>query len=300
VNWASMAVLSAAIMGMVSVLDSHLLSRRMPSLRALLLPAGVLHLCYGLVTLAIFPLPAGVGIWPVLAAAASGILRTIAVILMFNILTREEVSRVVPVVYTYPVLVAIMAVPLLGETLGYLQWLAILVVVAGAVIISAEKRPPRVTGSVGRPFLLLFVSSLCIALGDVASKYALNTISFWNGFSLAAICMSVIFLLFSLRPEVLRSLRDMPRRNSSLGLLLFNESIAPVGIVCVFWAIKQGPVSLVSTIVGSRPIFVAVYSLILGRFLPDFLIKSTGKGVLIVRLVATAMIVSGIAIIYLV
>jgi len=298
-NWASIAVLSAAIMGIVSIIDGHLLSRRVPGLRVFILVVGIIHLVYGLIVLYILPLPAGVSVWPVLAAAASGMIRSAGIMIMLYNLKVEEVSRVIPIVNTSPVFVALLAVPLLGETLGYLQWLAIIIVVAGAVIISAERSPAGVSGFLGKPFLLLFVSSLLIALADVASKYSLSFISFWNLFAVSTVCMSSVFLLFSLRPQVLNELWNMERRSSSLALLFFNEMLAPIGILCGYWAMKSGPVSLVATIRGSRPVFVAIYSLILGLFLPDFLIRLASRKVLTVRLVATLMIFGGISIIYL-
>ena len=91
----------------------------------------------------------------------------------------------------------------------------------------------------------------------------------------------------------------MKQRNSAIALLVLNETLAPIGIVLSFWALERGPVSLVSTIVSSRPIFVVMYALILSRISPMFLERQPGKGMLALRLVATAMIVSGIAIIYL-
>ena len=298
-NWTSTAILSAAILGIVNIIDSHLISRRMPGFRAYLLPIGIIHLIYGLILLYFFPLPEGVSIKVLLIAVASGILRTAAVSIMLYTFKREEVSRVVPVVYTSPIFVAIMAVPLLGETIYSLEWLAIITVVAGAVIVSAEKSPSGSTILISKPFLLLFVSSLLFAAADITSKYVLAYLSFWNVFYLTAFCMSGIFLLFSLRPHILRQLRDMKQRNSAIALLTFNETLTPVGITLSLWAMQRGPVSLVSTVIGSRPVFVALYSLILGRIMPSFLIKSTGKGLLTLRLLATAMIVGGIGIIYL-
>ncbi|MFC1932295.1 EamA family transporter [Chloroflexota bacterium] len=298
-NWTSTAILSAAILGVVNIIDSHLLSRRLPSLRAFLLPVSSIHLVYGLLLFYLFPLPEGTSLWTVLVAIGAGICRTVAAIIMLYNLKKEDVSRVIPVVYTYPIFVAIMAVPLLGESLYYLEWLAIVIVVAGAVIISAEKSPSGATSRLGRPFLLLFVSSLLCAVADIANKYALAYISFWNAYSITMLCLSSIFLLASLRPHIIRQLRDMKQRNSSITLLAFNETLALVGIVLSFWAMERGPVSLVSTIIGSRPVFVAIYSLVLGLVLPQFLIRSTGKGMLVLRLVAIFMIVGGIAMIYL-
>jgi len=85
-----------------------------------------------------------------------------------------------------------------------------------------------------------------------------------------------------------------------MGLLVFNETLAPIGIVLSFWALERGPVSLVSTIISSRPMFVLMAALILSRLSPMFLKWRYGKWILAMRLIATAMIVSGIAIIHLV
>jgi drug/metabolite transporter (DMT)-like permease len=271
----------------------------MPGLRAFLLPVSIFHLFYGLLLFYLVPLPEGIGILPVLVAVVSGIFRTIAVTIILYNLQKEEVSRVIPVVYTYPIFVAIMAVLFMGETLGYLQWLAIIIVVAGAVMVSVRQSPSGSTIWLGKPLLLLFGSSLLLAMADVTSKYALAYISFWNMFSLTAFCISGIFLLVSMRPRILSQLSSMERRNSAIALLAFNEILAPVGIVLLFWALERGPVSLVSTISSSRPVFVVIFALILSRILPGFMEWQPGKGILALRLVAIAMIFGGITIIYL-
>ena len=239
-NWTSTAILSAATHGAVNVIDSHLLSKRMPSLRVFLLPMSILHLIYALLLFYLFPLPEGIGIWPVLVALASGIFRTVGILIMLYSLKREEVSRVIPVAYTYPIFVAIMAVPLLGETLYYLQWLAIIIVVAGAVMISVRQSPSSSITWLDKPFLLLFVASLFFAVADIGSKYVLSYISFLNLFWFILFCLTGVCLLISIRPHVLRQLRDMKQRNSAIALLAFNETLAPIGIVLSFWAMERG------------------------------------------------------------
>jgi len=298
-NWASIALLSAATYAVVNIIDSHLLSRRMPGLRALLLPIGCFHLVYGLLIFWIFPLPTGIGVWPILVAVASGLFRTTAAIVLLYNLKREEVSRVIPIVYTYPIFVAIIAVLFLGETLAYLQWLAIIIVVAGAVMVSIQQSPSGTTIWLNKSFLLLFGSSLCFALADITSKYALSYISPWNMFSITSFCLSGVFWLISVRPSAINQLANMKGRNSALALLTFNEILVPIASLLLFLALESGPVSLVSTIIGSRPIFVVLAALILSRVLPGFLKWQSDGGMLILRLVAIAMIFGGIAIIYL-
>jgi len=164
-SWVNIALLSTAVFGAVNILDSHLLSKRMPSLRAFILPVGIFHLVYSLVLFCLFPLPQDISTRILAVAVASGILRTASVTIMLYTLKREEVSRVIPIVYTYPIFVAIMAVPLLGESLHYLEWLAIIIVVAGAVILSSRQNQSGSTNQLSKSFFLLFGSSLFLARG---------------------------------------------------------------------------------------------------------------------------------------
>ena len=300
IDWVSIAVLSTVILGLVSILDSHLISKRLPSLSAFLLPVALMTLVYGIVFSFLFPLPEDLGSWPLTIAVASAILRISSIIILLYTLKREEVSRVIPVVSTYPIFVAIMAIPLLAETLGYLQWTAIIIVVAGAVMVSVKRSPGGSTSWMGATFLLLSGSSLLMAVADVTSKYALGYISSWNIYWISILTTSIIFLLISLRPRVIRELTNIKQPASTLTLLVFNEVLAMTGIAMMFWAMKLGPVSLVSAITSSRPIFVIIYALILSRIRPMFLLEGkSGRGVLAVRFIATAMIAGGIAIIYL-
>ena len=84
-----------------------------------------------------------------------------------------------------------------------------------------------------------------------------------------------------------------------MGLLVFNETLAFAGIVLSLFAIASGPVSLVSTIIGSRPVFVLIFAIILSRVSPMFLLWHPGRRMLAFRVIATAMTVGGIALIHL-
>jgi len=300
VSWINAAILSAAVMGLVNVIDSHLLSRRLPSLGSYLLPVGIFQLIYGLILLVIFPLPGGLEVLPLVAAISASILRAVAITIMLYTLTREDVSRVIPVVHIYPIFVAITAVVLLDESLVYLQWLAIFIVVAGAVMVSLKQSPSGNNIRVGKPFILLFASSLLVAGADVTSKYALQYISFLNLYGVGSLCMAFFFLSVSVRSSVFQELRTIKQRGSAIALFILNQLLAPVGIALSFWAIGMGPVSLVSTILSSRPIFVFIYALVLGRFFPVFLEWHPTRTTLVIRVIATAMIFGGIAIIQLI
>ena len=299
-DWVNLAILSTIPLAITNIIDSHLLlSRRMPSLQVYLLPTGIAYLILGWILFTLFPLPEGITSWPMLVAVISCILRAAALTIMLYTMRSEEVARVIPVTNTHPIFVAIMAVPLLVESLSYLKWLAIIIVVAGAVMISVKKSPSGATTWLSKSFLLLFGVSLLIAAANVASKYALAYVSFWNMSWLFGLCSAGVLLLISLRPHIIRQLTNLEKRDSTIGLITTGRVLVMVSVILAYLAMDMGPISLVSAVIGTRPIVVVIFALILSRISPTSLEWQPGKGMLALRLIATAMIVGGITIIYL-
>jgi len=266
----------------------------MPSFLAFLAPIGVLHLVFGMTTMAVQPLPAGVDVTTVLAAFGSSVIRVAGALLMLNTMRSEEVSRIMPVTNTFPIFVAILAVPILGETLGWMDWLAIFIIVSGAVLISAHWDTEGQGVRLRKSFLTLIVSSIFFGVANIGSKYAMEQISFWSMYGINAFCLGGISLLVSVRPATLRAIRDMAGRNRVLGLILFNEGLAVVGIGLSFWAIAQGPVSLVSTVLSTRPAFVFVYAVVVGRFFPAVLNERLSRGIITAKVVSIGLIIGGV------
>ena len=299
-NWADSAVLSAAILAAVNIIDSHLITKRMPSLQAFLIPAGIIAIIYGGIMISLFPPPQDIGATPLLIAIASSILRGIGILLFLYVMQTEEVSRVIPVVSIHPVFVAIMAVPLLGETLAYLEWIAIIITVAGAVLISTKLDWGSVPRWVGKSLFLPLTASILLATANLTSKYAMEYISFWNMYAIGALGMALVFLTASLRPVAFRQLRSLRRPVPTMSLLVCNETLAPIAALLLFWSIERGPVSLVSAITGAQPVFVFIYALILSRLSSVLLEQRIGRGTMALRFAAIGMIVGGITIIHLV
>ncbi len=294
-TWLPIAISVAAITAVVSILDSHLITKRFPSLQAYLAPVGIFHFLVGLIIITINPLPEGTGAGVVAVAFVSGIVRVTATLLMLRTMRSEEVSRIMPVVNTSPIFVALLAVPVLGEALGWLEWLAIIITVSGAVLISAQWDSQSKGIRLRRSFVTLMVSSILFGAANTGSKYALDYISFWSMYGISAVCMGGVFLIYSLRPSVLGEIRNMEQRSKVLGLTAFNEAIVIVGFVMSFWAMEQGPVSLVSTILGTRPAFVFIYALVLSFFFPAVLNERFSRGVIITKVISIGLVIGGVA-----
>jgi len=296
-TWANAALLSAAILAVVNILDSHLVTKRFPTLRSFLLPVGAIHLTYGAAGALVFGMPAGVDAGVVAVAIVSSCVRTAAILILLSSLRHREVSRVIPIVYMYPMFVALLAFLFLGERLAALQWLAVVVVAAGAVMVSSYGRQPTLETMERPRSLLLFLAAVLFAVADVTGKHALSQLGFWQLFWIGATVMGATFVAISLRKSVIAAVRGIEGHGHALGVLGVNELIAPVGILISYWALERGPVSLVSALLSSRPLFVLVFAVVLSRRAPDFLMWGVGRRLFLARLAGTLLIVGGIAVI---
>jgi drug/metabolite transporter (DMT)-like permease len=298
-TWLAVAIIAAAVTAFVSIMDSHLISKRLPSFQAFLAPIGLVHSVAGAVIFSINAVPPGTDATTVLIAFASGIVRVSGALIMLRTLRSEEVSRVMPVANTFPIFVAILAVPFLGETLGWLQWLAIFITVAGAVLISVHRKSGGGGVRLRRSFASLAVASLLFGIANTMAKYALDDLSFWTVYGINAVCLGGMFLLFSLRGRVLREIRDMAGRGPTLVLLGINEIAALTGFLLSFWAMERGPISLVSTLLATRPAFVFIFALGLSRFYPAALDEQMGRRVVAMKVTSIALVIGGVSLLML-
>ena len=119
-DWVNASLAGAALLAVVHVVDSHLIAKRMPSLQSYLIITGFTLLLVSIVVIILFPLPKYLDSTSLLMAIISGVLRAASAYIIFHTLQKEEVSMVIPIVNSYPILVAIFAMPILGEFPGYL------------------------------------------------------------------------------------------------------------------------------------------------------------------------------------
>jgi len=299
-DWVAGALGASVLFGFINNLDSHLISRRMPGLRAFLVITCLVILVIIQPFIFLFPVPAGVQVDIVAAALVSTLVRAGAVIIMLFSFKSEEVVGVVPLVYTYPVFVALTAVPLLGESLNAWQWLAVLIVAAAAVLVALRPKNNGAGRWLGKNFPILVVAALLFAGADISGKYALQELDSFTLYWISMLTLVILSLGFSLRPKVIRILKTITRPWATAGLVMVNETLVVCAAMLSFWAMKNGPISLVSTILASRPVFVFITAIVLSRVFPGFVYWQSGGRALRYKFGATLAIITGIAIIYLV
>lgn len=269
----------------------------MPSLASFLLTIGITQLMIAAVLLGIFTFPENPGVMHILVAIGAGLLNAATLIIMLNSFQKGEVSRVVPVVCSSPIFVALLSMPILREMLNFWEWLAVFMTVVGAVLISLQRDEGAAKTRLQKSFFLLLLAALMAALSSIGYKYALETLSFWNMVSINSIGVAVVALPLSLRKSTFLELKKLKQRTQTMGLIFSNQIIAAVGAAIGFVAFASGPVALVSTIMNIRPVFVFLFSLIISRFYPNFINEKLNRSAIIIKLIGIALITTGVVII---
>lgn len=296
-TWAFYAIISSALSGVVSIFDSHILTHRVPDLRSYILPVGLFHLVAATVMLVFQPFPAGAQAWHIIAAFGAGVLTGAGSLIMLNAIRSGEISRIMPVVNSSPIFVALLAMPLLGEALGLRDWTGIVITVGGAILISVQKDSGKGRASLQKSFFALLLSSLLFALSSILSKYALQTVTYWNLYSASAISMGLVSVVYAARSQTFQTLWRLKNRNHIFSLVVIGQTIVIMSLVLSNVAIQRGPVSLVSTIIASKPAFVFLYVVLISQFFPRVLSERLTAGIAVLKVTAIAMIVAGIALI---
>ena len=295
--WVVLALSSTLISALVNILDSHFMSRRMPGWKAYVLICDLFALPVSIVMLFIFPLPAGIGIAPIAAVFASAMISSLSVVLVLEIMRKEDVATVAPITSTAPVFVAILAMLFLGEDLALHQWLAIAAVVTGTIAISFKWDTKGGAHFHIRPFLILIAASVLIAVANVFNKYGLGYMSFWNSATLIFFFCAILFIGICLRPNVLHEIASLKDRTGTIGFTLFNQIAAMAATVLAYKAVQLSPVALASTIFNSKPLFIFAFSGLAARIAPGFLIhEKSSRKLLLVRAGATMLVVAGLVI----
>ena len=294
--WVLYALGSAITFSLAATLDKVLLQKYIPSSRVFIILVGFVQLLLALIVLPLASFT-GYGADDAAIAIGSGLVTGAYLILLFWAISLQDVSRVVPVASTYPIFVAILAQLFLGEELGVLAWTGICVTVAGVGLMSFG--PTARASDMGKGqtmvFALLVTASLLFGLTQIMSKVVADdmdvwTLLMWRMLGAAAVCIALL-VRTQVVPDIMRALRNP----SAVGLLLLTEgALVLVAMVFTLEAIYNGPVSLASTVMATRPLFVFGLGIVLSMGASNVLNEPLEGRIIATKLLAIAMMVAGV------
>lgn len=231
------------------------------------------------------------------AALGGGMIWGLALILLFWTLRTEQIGRVVPVSQTSPVFAAILGVVFLGEHLEWWGWLAVALVVAGAAIVSAD--PQQIlSGGFKKIYLWVVLAAALIGVAQVLLKVSSDDLGVWHNMSIRGTGLFLTLALPVLRPSVAKDLVVFITKRKTAIPVLITEGIGPIfGNGFLLLALANGPVSLVSALLGTRPIFILLITLAFAPIAKRALNEQFTRADVVTKVVSTVAVVTGVVII---
>ena len=296
-SWVAVVLTGAALAAFISILDKTIIHRyaRMPYLQPLVI--GIAMMLIGLALVAIVGIPPSATLEPVFWALVSGAFYGLGTHILVYVLYSHEVSRVIPVYQTYPIFTALIAFFFLGERLEAVEWLAMLAVVGGAVLLSFRLDPSGCSFLLDRAFILLVVGSAIEGSSFVFGKSAVNELPVLFTHALRLLAIGSVLLALNLRRRSLEQVLWFVRtRSPALWFVALNQFIiSNASQFLLLWALSLGPTTLVTALSSLRTFFVVAYAIVLSLVWRGALGERVTRGAVTIKLVSTMLIVGGVA-----
>jgi drug/metabolite transporter (DMT)-like permease len=262
-NWVLLSLVSAAAFTVLTVLQKRTLDRHIQGVVPFNAVAAIIQVSIASVLLLLSPTDWFSG--PVLLMVGVGAIQAFIWLLQGYAINREaDVSRIVPVLDSFPLLVLIIAVVFLGEVLTPVKWFAVLVVIAGVLLASWHQALPGERVRLNRSLVAIFGATVGMALLTVSFKVASADLSVMQMIGLSWLFAAPFhFIAASVThsgSEVRRVLRSRP----AFGMVGLTQVMILIALFSGLAALSIGPVSLTTAIMGTRPVMLVLWVLASG------------------------------------
>ena len=281
------AIFSSFIWSLMNVLDKYIISHKVKNIFSFAIIAGALNLFIGLI-LALFLNWNNINLIDLLFPVLVGIIAGSQFFVYYLILQKEDISKVIGLIYFYPVIVAFLSFLFLNERLSLISYVGVSLILLGALLLSINKRKLILNISLWMILLLIFM----IGLQEFFIKIATDNLSILNGVSITSIFIGLV-IMFGLFNKKTRL--DLKFELKNIKWACFSEILTFLGIFTVYISMLYLPATIVSSIGAVQPLFVL--------FLESFLNK---RGLLLTlekfslkKVMSILLIVLGVFLLYL-
>src|SRR3989344_901617 len=297
-NWVIFALLSRVLWAADNIVDKLLIGKYLKDPVFLTLTAGISALFLS-IAIIIFNGLEWIGFNPTALAIFAGAFQIVAVFAFYQAISKEEISRVIPLFQFTPPFVLVFSFLFLGEVLTISYYFAFVLILVGGFLISLQKAEG--VFKLRSAFWWMVLSSLIYAVQVVILKSLYVTYPFWDltvylGFGEFIPTPILLLLISNFRDRFTRNLSDLkPAGWTLLVLAMFFVATASLS---GFWALTSGPASLISVFRGFQSVFVLIYAVLFSIWLPKILKEELSKSVLGIKAIAIFLMVIGLYLIY--
>jgi len=201
-------------------------------------------------------------IWGILTAIIAGVIGSLGFVFYIFALKIGKVSIVSVMTAGYPMISVVLALMFLNETLTLLQFFAIMMIVGAMILLSApessQKDNADGTKRSRRWLFWAIMAMIFWGLWAVPSKIAIESIGETDYIFIDSLTMVLVWVPLWLWIEK----GKMTRGFHNLKFSGFAGVMASIGTVCLFLAISNGNVSIVTPVTSIYPLL----TVILARF----------------------------------
>ncbi|MBI2626550.1 MAG: hypothetical protein HYW69_03090 [Candidatus Nealsonbacteria bacterium] len=297
-TWLLLAILAYFFLAIVSLFDRYFLVGPTPSPKVYTFNVAILWMPFSLLLI-----PFGLNLptdWTILLVAlASGLTRVFAILFLMQGIIKSEVSRIVPAngallpIFSFLLFLLFLKT----DSLGSLQILAFLLLLAGSVLISIKKFTKEFIS-----FHILkypIISAFLFALSFLATKQLFLKTDFLSGFFLTLMAGAAGGLLFLLSSGARKEIFTQKTNVKISSIFILGQILGGLGVVAQFYAIflaSANQVPLINALEGTRYIFLMFFIFLLSRW-NSHLLKEEMKGAaLIQKIAAVLLIIAGLAV----
>lgn len=213
-------------------------------------------------------------------------------IFFWKAMQHGEATRVSAIFFSQPIYSSLIGIFFFNESLTLLKWVGIAVIVIGAVLSSLGGESHK--KEVKTAYLFALLSALFSSIGNSISKFAMmdmpsltvNCIAFYS---------SIPLYIFLLKNAAVR--REIVGAFANTKLIIqfgIRGIFGYLGIIAFMASLSSGPISLVTALSGTQPIFVLILSLIASVLFPKLIHEEFGRSVIGIKLLALLLTVIGI------
>lgn len=306
-SWLLIALIAYILLAFVNVADKFVLKQVIPR-------AKTYTFLVGLFGMLLFLFGPWVLVWPGLGLFFINLLVgsffAAGLLFLYTALRDSEASKIFTLVGgIVPILVLFFSFLLFKEVFTFNQFLAILFLVLGTILISAtsgEHSPwfkvkewlhvasPKQRFSI----TMALVSALFFALYWVGTKYVYNTQPFFSGMLWIRLgtFVAVLFLLIKQqdRQEIKEDLQASGKKKNNIFIVLSTQGLGALGGILQNYAVALGSVALVTSLQGVQYAFILIITYILTILRPKIIKEDRSRKIIIRKVVAISLIGLGL------
>lgn len=296
-TWFIIAVLGSLCYAATNHIDKYLISKYLKNgeVGSLIIFSAIFSIFALPIVYLIYPAVFTVTVLQGIILAVTGMMTVIAILLYLYALSEDEATNVVPFYQTVPIFGFILGYFVLGESITYIQGIASLVIIAGAIILSFDLGNSEIRFK-GKVVLYMLSASMLYAISTVLFKLVAIDEGFWLSTFwslLGKVILGIIFLAFVpvYRNQFLTVLKS--NRIGVLSLNSFNETLTILADGLVGYASLLAPVALVLLAGAFQPMFVLMIGVFLTVFFPKISQESLLRKHLVQKVSAILLIMIG-------